>query len=163
MNSALHTRWHKLSPRDRRALCLAIAVLGGWLSWAVALQPALHTLRTVPALRSTAEQQWHTVRAGADEGQALQAQPRARAPQRSDTLQALQQATQTTLGPAARAQAQADRVVVVVKDATPQALAQWLQGVRLNARLLPQETQLRRGDRGWSGAIVLVGPGLEQP
>ena len=41
-------------------------------------------------------------------------------------------------------------------------LAQWLAQVRINARLLPLDTQLTRdpATAGWNGTVVFSGPGL---
>jgi general secretion pathway protein M len=76
-------------------------------------------------------------------------------------LRALQTATQT-LGAGAQLTVQADRATVALRDAPPQAMAQWLNQVRVNARLLPVEAQIQRsaGSGGWTGQVVLAGPGL---
>ncbi|NIC42236.1 type II secretion system protein GspM [Aquabacterium sp. A08] len=155
--------WQRLSPRDRRALAVLLALLGAGLVWAVAVRPAWHTLRNAPAVRAAAEQQWQRVRALADEAQQLRARPPSATPDRAATLQALSQATEATLAQGATLHPQPDRVVVTLIAAPPPALAQWLQQVHREAHLLPLETELQRNAPDWSGTIVLTGPGLSAP
>ena len=85
------------------------------------------------------------------------------APVLADDLRgALEQATTTTLAGTAQLQVQGDRATVTLRGTPPDALAQWLAQVRINARLLPLETQLTRdpATSGWNGTVVLSGPGL---
>ncbi len=55
-----------------------------------------------------------------------------------------------------------DRVTLTLRNTPPEALSQWLSQVRINARLLPLESKISReaGSPGWSGTLVLTGPGL---
>ena len=66
------------------------------------------------------------------------------------------------MGAGAQLALQGDRATVTMREIAPRALAQWLQQVRINARLLPVQAQIQRaGTTGWSGQIILAGPGLE--
>ena len=55
-----------------------------------------------------------------------------------------------------------DRATLTLRQAEALALAGWLQQVRVNARLLPLESQLNRDGPGttWSGSLVVSGPPL---
>ena len=55
-----------------------------------------------------------------------------------------------------------DRATLTLRDTPPEALAQWLAQVRINARALPVDSQITRepGSPGWSGTVVLAGPAL---
>jgi general secretion pathway protein M len=49
------------------------------------------------------------------------------------------------------------------RGTAPEALSQWLNQMRVNARLLPVQAQLQQqaNPAGWSGNLVLAGPGLQ--
>lgn len=153
-----------LQPRERVAVGLAVAVLGLYLLWAVALSPALRSLRAAPEQHRAADAQLAEVRALASQAQALQGQRGAQALSRAEAVRALEQATQQTLGEATRVSVVGNRVTVSVNAAAPDALARWLAQARLNARLLPTEARLQRSGEGTalrlSGTVVLGGPAL---
>ena len=67
-----------------------------------------------------------------------------------------------SLGGTVQLSVQGDRATATLRGTPPAALAQWLAQVRINARLLPLESQLARdgGTGGWSGSVVLGGPAL---
>ena len=71
-------------------------------------------------------------------------------------------AATAALGATGQVSVLGDRATLTLRGASPQALAQWLAQVRINARLLPLESQLARdgGTGGWSGSVVLGGPAL---
>jgi general secretion pathway protein M len=68
------------------------------------------------------------------------------------------------LGGTAQLSVLGDRATVTLRNTPPDALAQWLAQVRINARLIPLPPQLTRepGNPGWSGTVVLSGPSLGQ-
>jgi general secretion pathway protein M len=156
--------WQGLQPRERLAVVLAATVLGAYLLWAVALAPALRSLRAAPAQHQTADAQLAEVRALASQAQALLAQRGAQAMSRSEAVRALELATQQTLGAASRVSMVGNRATVSVNAASPDALARWLAQARLNARLMPVETRLQRSGEGatlrLNGTVVLGGPAL---
>ena len=55
-----------------------------------------------------------------------------------------------------------DQATVALTAVAPDALARWLEQVRINARLVPVQADLRfnASPAGWSGQVVLAGPGL---
>jgi general secretion pathway protein M len=150
----------RLSPRERRALLLAAWTVGLGLLWWLALAPALATLRQAPERHARLDTQLARMRGMAASADALRAAAPATAPQRDEVLRALEQAT-TALGTSAQLSVLGDRATVTLKDTPPEALAQWLAQVRVNARLTPLQAQLSRAT-GWSGTLVLSGPGLGQ-
>jgi len=160
----LRAFWQGLQPRERLALGLAVVVLTLYLLWAVALAPALRSLRAAPEQHRVADTQLAEVRALASQAQALQTQRGTQALSRAEAVRALEQATQQTLGAATRVSVVGNRATVSVNAATPDALARWLAQARLNARLLPVETRLQRNGEGaalrWTGTVVLGGPAL---
>ena len=162
--SALRQFTQRLQPRERLALGLALLVLGAYLLWAVALAPALRTLRSVPDQPAQADLQLAEVRALAQQARGLLERQRAQPLPRADSLQALETATRQTLGNTARIEPVGERVTVTLTAAPPEAVAQWLAQARLNARLLPVESRLQRsGDAAaprWSGTVVLGGAAL---
>lgn len=155
--AALRTRWRALSDRDRSLAGLAAAVLGAFLLWSVAIQPAWRTLREAPAQRDALEAQWQTMQALAAEARQLRDAPALSAEQAAAALRA---ATER-LGGKARLSLQGDRAVVTLTGVSSTQLREWLAEARAGARARPVEAQLNRGVQGFSGSVVLqigVGP-----
>lgn len=153
--------WDRLSARERRALGLAAAVLGLGLIWWLAIAPAWATLRAAPARHAALDAQLGQMQALALTADSLRAASTGAPPGRDEVLRALETAT-AALGDGARLSVLGDRATLALRGTSPQALAQWLAQVRINARLLPIESQLTRdsGTGGWSGTVVLMGTAL---
>jgi general secretion pathway protein M len=150
--AALRRRWSELSARDRSLALLATAVLGAFLLWSAALQPALRTLRDAPAQRATLEAQLQQMRALATEAQQLRSAPTIGAEQSAAALRAASE----RLGPKARLSLQGERAVLTLNGVGSDALRDWLEEVRSGARARPVEAQLSRGAQGFTGSIVLA-------
>jgi general secretion pathway protein M len=152
-----------LAPRERGAVVLAAWLLGLALLWWLALAPALATLRQAPERHTRLDTQLSELRRMAATADALRAAAPASAPNRDEVLRSLEQAG-TVLGTTAQLSVLGERATVTLKEAPPEALAQWLAQVRVNARLTPLQANLTRSSPagGWSGTVVLAGPGLGQ-
>jgi len=150
-----------LSARERRLVLIAAAVVGLGLLWWVAIAPAWQTLRAAPARHAALDAQLTRMQQLAQQAEALRAQSGAAAPRRDEALRALEAAT-AALGASGQVSVVGDRATLALRQADPAALAQWLQQVRSNARLLPVESQLSRdaASGGWTGTLVLAGPPL---
>jgi general secretion pathway protein M len=150
-----------LAPRERRAVLLAAWLLGMVLLWWLALAPALATLRHAPERHARLDTQLSEMRRMAATADALRAAAPPSAPQRDEVLRTLELAG-SVLGTSAQLSVLGDRATVTLKDTPPEALAQWLAQVRVNARLTPLQANLTRSTPagGWSGTLVLAGPGL---
>lgn len=150
-----------LSARERRMVLAAAAIVGLGLLWWVAIAPAWQTLRAAPARHATLNAQLAHMQQLAQQAEALRAQSSAAAPGRDDALRALEAAT-AGLGGNAQINVIGDRATLALRQTGPAALAQWLQQVRSNARLLPVESQLTRdaASGGWTGTLVVTGPPL---
>lgn len=150
-----------LSPRERRGVLLAAAALGLGLLWWLAIAPAWQTLRSAPARHASADAQLARMQQLAQQANALRAQSSAAAPARDEALRSLEAAT-AALGGGAQINVVGDRATLALRQTAPAALAQWLQQVRNNARLLPVESQLTRdaATGGWTGTLVVAGPPL---
>lgn len=161
LRTALTAALTRLAPRERRAALAAAALLGLALLWWLALAPALSTLRAAPERHARLDVQLSQMSSMAAAAAALRAQPPAPALGRDAVLQALEQAS-AALGASAQLSVLGERASVTLTNASPQALAEWLLQVRVNARLLPLQAQLSRSGEppAWSGTLVLSGPGL---
>ncbi|MFP8779408.1 type II secretion system protein GspM [Hydrogenophaga sp. RWCD_12] len=149
-----------LSPREQRLVRIAAWVVGLGLLWWVGLAPAVDTLRQSKARHAKLDKELALVQAQAASAEVLRTQNATPPPGREAALRALEEATRA-LGANASLAQQGDRATVTLKGVAPGALAQWLQQVRVNARVLPVQAQIQRGDQSaWSGQIVLAGPGL---
>ncbi|MCU0943073.1 MAG: type II secretion system protein M [Hydrogenophaga sp.] len=155
------TAWlGRLSPRERQLVTVAAAVVAIGLLWWVLIAPAWGTLRAAPARHAALDSQLTRMQQLAQTAEVLRAQSSA-TPSRDEALRALEAAT-TGLGGSGQVAVLGDRATLSLRQADPRALAQWLQQVRINARLLPVESQLTRdaASGGWTGTIVLAGPSL---
>lgn len=151
----------RLAPRERKAVLVALWVVGLGLLWWLAVAPALATLREAPARHARLDAQLAQMQRMAATANALRSEATAQPPGRDEVLRALEAAT-ASLGATAQLSVLGDRATVTLRGTPPQALAQWLAQVRINARLLPLETQMARdpASAGWNGTVVLSGPGL---
>ncbi len=151
-----------LQPRERRAVALAAWVVGLGLLWWIAIAPAWSTLSQAPARQAQLDAQLSQMRGLAASAQALRGDTNSQPPGRDTVLRALDQAT-SALGTHGQIVVQGERATLTLNNATPEALAQWLQQVRINARLVPVEAKLDRPTSGapaWRGSLVVSGPGL---
>lgn len=152
----------RLSPRERRAVTLAAWVAGLGLVWWLGVAPALATLRSAPERHARLDAQLSHMRSLAATAEQLRAQNTTRPPARDDALRALEQAN-TTLAGTGQLSVLGDRATLTLRNTPPEALAQWLAQVRVNARVLPLEARLTRTPGAaaqWNGTLVLGGPGL---
>lgn len=150
----------RLSARERRIVTLAAWTLGLALLWWLALAPALATLRQAPARHAQLDVQLGQMQRMAATATALKDSGAAQAPRRDDALRALETATTTTLGGSARLTVLGDQATLTLRATEPDALARWLAQARINARVVPREAKLTRDASGWTGSLVLGGPGL---
>lgn len=159
----LAATWATLAARERRLVVLAASVVVLALLWWLALAPALGVLRSAPAQRQALQQEAQHMQRLQQQAEALKALPKLG---RDEAVQALQAATTQRLGRGAQIAMVGDRAQVTLKDVPAQALADWLQQARANARAVPMDARLTRsGDRTpgapvlWSGTLSLGLPG----
>lgn len=148
----LQARWQALPPREKRLLLLAGAALVLFLTWLVAVQPALRTLATTPTQRAALDLQWQAMQKRAAEAAELRgATPMS--PEQS--LAALKSATDR-LGEKARISVQGDRVVLTLNNVGTAELRDWLAEARSGARARPIEATLSRAAQGYSGTLIVA-------
>lgn len=152
----------RLSPREQRAVVIAAWVVGLGLLWWLAVAPALATLRQAPERHSQLDAQLDQMRRMAATAESLRSQNTAQPLGRDAALRALEQATTNALAGTGQLSVQGERATVTLRGTPPEALAQWLSQVRINARLVPVQAELTQTSSpvGWSGQLVLSGPGL---
>lgn len=148
----LQARWRALAPRERVLVGAAAALLGLYLVFALAIQPAWRTLRSAPAQLDALEAEWQSMQRLAAEARELRATPPVDAGQATAALQA----ASARLGERGRLSLQGDRAVLTLTDASTAELRDWLAEVRSGARARPVEASLVRGAGGYSGTIVVA-------
>ena len=144
--------WAALPVRDRRLMALAGTVLGLFIAWTVAVQPAWRTLQSAPAQREALDSQWQAMQQLAAEAKALRDAPPVNVEQSSAALQA---ATQR-LGGRGRLALQGERAVLTLQGVSTSQLRDWLAEARSGARARPVEARLARAAEGYSGTIVVA-------
>ncbi len=149
--AALRARWHAAGARERQLITLAMAVLGAFILWSAAVQPAWRTLRSAPAKLDALDAQLQQMRALASETRELRAAPALGAQHSAKALQAASE----RLGGKARLSLQGDRAVLTLNGVSSSQLREWLAEARAGARARPTEAQLSRNAQGFTGSIVL--------
>ncbi len=145
-------RWAQFTARERVILGGGAAVLAGAALWLAVIQPIWRTWNTVPAQRQQLEAQWLKMRAQATQAKGLQTLQAVPTPEQA--RQALQVATQA-LGSAGQLQLKGERAELTLNEVSPDALQVWLRQARQGARARPLEMDVRHGERGWSGRLVV--------
>jgi len=149
----LATAWAARNPRERSMLLLAGAVLAGYLLWAIALAPALRTVRSTPAKLDLADTQLQAMQRLAAEVTELRATP-ALPP---DQAQAVLTAAASRLGDKAKLSLQGPRAVLTITGMAADELTAWIAEVRASARARVIESTLNRTPQGlYAGSVVLT-------
>jgi len=145
--------WSRLTLRDRGLVTLGAAVLALYLLWAVAVAPALATLRRAPAQLAALQMQEQQMQLLAQVAKALrgtQPVPPAQA------AQALNAAT-ARLGAQAKVSLQGERAVLTVQGVPAPQLMAWLAEVRAGARgRVSEATLTQSGPGAFSGSLTVV-------
>ena len=157
----LTTLMQGLSPREQRAVRLATWVLGLGLLWWVGLAPAIRTLGQAPEKHARLDRELAQMQSLAGQAEVVRSQNATPTPARAVAVRSIEEATRS-LGDGAQLNLQGDQASLVLREVPADALARWLQQVRINARVLPVQAQLQRSAGGaqWSGQLILAGPGL---
>ena len=156
---ALGARWISLPGREKNLIRLATLLILGLLLWQFSVAPSLRTLRTSDAQSKVLAAQLQQMQSFQAQAQALQKQP----PLVFDeSVRILTSVTQQTLGTTAQLGVAGERATVTLKNASADALAEWLAQARLNARSVPVEARLMRasatGSATWNGVLVMSLP-----
>jgi len=155
----LQARWVQLPGREKNGIRLTVLLVLTVLLWQFSVAPGLATLRTADAQAGTLGRQMQAMQAMQHQAQAVQKQP----PLAFDeAVRALTAATKQTLGTGAQLVLAGERASITVKEASPDALAQWLTQARLNARSSLVEARLVRASSTagtvWNGVLVMSLP-----
>lgn len=154
-------RWHTLSPREQRVFAVLSMLLCLVVFWAIAMAPALDTLRDSDKRRQHIGLQHAQMLAWQAQAKALQA---ATPVSHSDALRTLQSLSPS---PQIQLQVQGHRVAAQLKAVPAPTLANWLTQVRQQAHTLPVEVHLTLAQPvntatahvpAWDGSMVLVLP-----
>ncbi len=148
----LHAWWRGLGARDRRLAAFGGTVLVLFVLWALAVQPALSTLRRAPAELDTLDTELQTMQRLAAEAAELRAMP----PVTPEQAGAALKAATDRLGEKARLSLQGDRAVLTLNGTGTEALRAWLAEARSGARARPVEVNLMRSGAGYSGTLILA-------
>jgi general secretion pathway protein M len=150
-SKALRARWQSIGARERRLVVVASAVLGAYLLWSIAVQPAWRTMRDASARIDFLDLQLQEMQALAGEVRELRAIPALGTEQSAQALQAASE----RLGGRARLSLQGDRAVLTLNGVSASQLRDWLTEARAGARARTLEAQLTRNAQGFNGSIVV--------
>jgi len=143
LRNALIKAWQARTPRERRGLALAAALIAAALLWQLVLAPALQTWRQAPALQARLDTERQQLLALQQQARQLQTLPRIG---RDEALRWLQGPELAALGPGASVRLQGEQVLVQLQAAPAEGLSRWLRAAREQARALPVQVQLQQSD-----------------
>jgi len=144
-------RWRAFAPRERLAIGAALALIGVYLVWAIAVQPAWRTLREAPAQLDRLDAQLQQMQRLAAESKTL----RGAAPvPPGQAAVALKSATER-LGEQGRIVLQGDRATLTLNGVQGEALRAWLSEARSAAHARALDVQLTRSAQGYAGSVVV--------
>ncbi len=144
--------WRALALRDRRLATLASVVAAAALLWGLAVQPALRTLREVPAAIERLDTESQQMQLLAAESRTLRSAPPVTPTQAAAALKAAAE----RLDDKARLVVQGERATVKLTGIDGAALRSFLAEARASARARPVEAQLVRGPKGYDGTLILA-------
>jgi general secretion pathway protein M len=144
--------WAARSPRDRQLLAVAGTVLGLFIIWTLAVQPAWRTLSLAPAQRESLDAQWQAMQRLAVEAKDL----RGASPVSMEQSSAALRAATERLGDQGRLALQGERAVLTLQGVSTSQLRDWLAEARSGARARPVEARLSRAAQGYSGTVVVA-------
>ncbi|HSW07120.1 type II secretion system protein GspM [Aquabacterium sp.] len=151
--NTLAAAWAARNARERSMLLLAAAVLGLYLLWALALAPALATVRSAPAKLDALDGQLQQMQRLAAEATELRATP----PVPPEQSQVVLSAAAARLGDKAKLTLQGPRATLTVTGMPAEELTAWIAEVRVGARARVIEGQLNRTPQGlYAGNVVLA-------
>lgn len=149
--AGLKQRWQALAGREQALLAtigtlLVLALLWWWL-----LQPAISNWQQARAAKAQWQTNMQRVQAAGKQAAALR-------DMKSMSSEAVKNAISDSLkllAGTAQVSWQANTARINLQNTRPDALAQWLSAVRLDALSIPDSSSLTLAEKGWSGTIVL--------
>lgn len=144
-------RWRALAPRERLALGAAFALVGIFVAWSVAVQPALRTLREAPARLDQLEAQLQQMQRLAAESKTLKGAAVVSPAQAAVTLKS----ATDRLGDKASLLMHGDRATLTVTGVQADALRAWLIEARSVAHARAIDVRLARSAQGYAGTVVV--------
>jgi general secretion pathway protein M len=148
----LSQRWAGIAPRERKALTVALLIVGLFLVWTTLVQPAWRTVRDAPAAIDKLDAQYQEMQSLAAEVRELRAAAPVSAAQSGEALTA----ATVRLNESGKIALRGDRAVLTLSNASSEGLRSWLVEARSAARARPMELQLQRSAQGYSGSITVT-------
>ena len=159
--------WQTLAPREKRAVGAMLVIVCLTLVWWVLLAPAWKTLGSAPAYKAQLNADLQKMQTRADEIGRLKKTARP-IPNRAQALTALQTVTAQHLGANATVSSQGEVITVSLQVVSAQALALWLQAVRVETGLQQRDMRIAQqtapsnaankgnAPKGWHGQVTLA-------
>ena len=144
-------RFRAFAPRERLLVKAAGLTALLVLLWVFGVQPAWRTLRDAPAKIERLDEQLESMRLLAAESRSLREIGKLSLAQAAAAIKSASDA----LGDRAKLVLQGDRATLTVTDVDFAKLLVWLGEARSAGRARLIEAQLRRGEQGYSGSLVL--------
>lgn len=154
--------WGRRTPRERRAVILALSCVVLALYWAMGLRPALQMMARAPERQQQLDRALARMSAAQTQAETLRALP-VRDP--AIARQVLAQLNVSLLGPRTEMLTQGAQVTIRLQGAPAQGLALWLVRAREQAGMTVLQAHIVRDPSpspasipAWSGTLMLSAP-----
>ncbi|MES2280970.1 MAG: type II secretion system protein GspM [Pseudomonadota bacterium] len=137
----LGTWWQSRSSNEKALVSVTVLLVILLLFWRVLIGPALSTVLNAKAKHAALDVQIQQMKELQNQARVIQLKPKLGPEQTKLVLESL---TQQHFGSDGQVRATGDQVAVVFRNATGEAIAQWLLQARLKANALPGEAHLNR-------------------
>ena len=146
---ALRQAWRQRPERERRLLMTAVVLLLVVGLWQLAVAPAWLVWRQAPVRQAELDARTTQMLALQAQAKQWQASPPVT---RSAALQQLQTSAEQWLGAGVQLQVQGDQLLLTLKAAPAEGLAQWLAQARSQSQARPVQAELQRTEARTAGA-----------
>lgn len=153
--------WQGMSARERIMVAAALGTVLLAVLWWVAIAPAWRTLQAAPAQHLAIDAKLERLGQWSAEARGLNELPIGPVPPRNVVTATLQSSAQT-LGAGTKISITGERAMVQLGPTDAPTLARWLSQMRINARVLPINADVKRVGERWTGSLELTGPGLRE-
>lgn len=152
---SLQAQWKSWSSREKQMVIAASMVVLCAIFWWLGLAPALQILRHADSRHQALGTQIQTMLRLQNQAQQLKNQPKI---SYQDATRELEVATTRHLGTAAQLEITQERATISLKQVPAEALATWLNQIRVNARATPTEVQLTQAPKTNTPASAMASP-----
>lgn len=155
VRGAIKSRYQALNDREKSFVHVAAVLLTLALVWWVMVSPALQILKKAPAQHLLLDQEIQAMQKMATEVKVIQSEPKETISNFETSLKAVSE----NLLPSQTSMVQTnDNLTITIKQVSASNLARWLEALRTELHVKPNQVQLKFQNDQWHGTIVIQLP-----